>query len=887
MGTIAKQGSFTLSTTTGNQTITGLGFTPKLVILMASQQASVSGYQEHRRCYGAATGTGSTISQWVQMSTLNPGANRAGRIIKTNRCMLWHEAASSNSIIIEANFVSMNSDGFTINVVRGVSTPVYYLAIGGSSVNARCGYIDLPGSSGKSTVNVTGVGFSPTAAMFVSSVQTPPGSSHELWDSSTGFGLGFQVKDDNVRQLTAHFGQISDHNYGGWQTDEYSFGILGWDAVYPNLKGWVSAWNSNGMSLYIDDIWTGASVRLLYIALGGDAKYTAGSFLEPSSTGQQIVPISGVKPVASLFSSCGVTGSSSNVSEIRATFGMGVNVNQCAVSGAYGRKSVTNHGYASINSSNAVGRASSASAGFNSLATVSGGTFSPPGPTVPLTSTFTEAFSSPINSTVWGQYTDSGVTVNSSGGNLSISLVANQASERYGVIFTQGDYANYSLIGSYAYAKLEQAPSGSYMSEAYFIVEQDSNVGVGFWINGQGDIYCQVRNISPVESHTVPYNPSMPWLRIRESGGTVYWDRAPNTNNPPQNSDWVNIWSLPLSSIPFSIDFGMCFALGGGTWGSVSNPGTVVWDGVNIGTTGGSSPAPTPTPTTPSPTVPTPTVPTPTPTPSNLRYLRLNATSGSAQIWTRTTNTHNTSALDVTFSVRNNKQNAASPQHWQGPVFKWASSNIDLSDGYSVNMNTGSIALFKHGTELSYVTAGSLPVGVTKTIRVRQTSGTIRVYVDGTQVVSYNDTSPINSGYAGMVSTHCESIWDNMTGTFTENFESYSTGNRTFGQTFGIWTCGWINSGAGTVSIDTNSGMMSMSGLWGMSAPNNIDNNDSAPPAVLTGGSSMPMSMPLTMSQSGLELNWSSVSGSQTKYSFFVIGEPSATAARMMIGIFN
>lgn len=45
------------------------------------------------------------------------------------------------------------------------------------------------------------------------------------------------------------------------------------------------------------------------------------------------------------------------------------------------------------------------------------------------------------------------------------------------------------------------------------------------------------------------------WLRVRESGGTVFWDSAPSTaSNPPVSGDWVNRGSATLATIGYAVD---------------------------------------------------------------------------------------------------------------------------------------------------------------------------------------------------------------------------------------------------------------------------------------------------------------------------------------------
>lgn len=91
--------------TTGNKTITGVGFTPKMVRFWLVPTSSAAAAQT---AIGAADDTTQSAAATFSSS------GTAGRESSTNRCIFWMSAA--NAIGMSTGFVSFNSDGFVLNV---------------------------------------------------------------------------------------------------------------------------------------------------------------------------------------------------------------------------------------------------------------------------------------------------------------------------------------------------------------------------------------------------------------------------------------------------------------------------------------------------------------------------------------------------------------------------------------------------------------------------------------------------------------------------------------------------------------------------------------------------------------------------------------------------
>lgn len=101
---------------TGNKTITGVGFEPKLIRFTVMPSSNATG----RTGYGVATADSQrAVSSYVDASNRHTAQTSAS-------CFMLVE--SNGSWSNRANLVSMNSDGFVIDVVATGSIPVYFEA---------------------------------------------------------------------------------------------------------------------------------------------------------------------------------------------------------------------------------------------------------------------------------------------------------------------------------------------------------------------------------------------------------------------------------------------------------------------------------------------------------------------------------------------------------------------------------------------------------------------------------------------------------------------------------------------------------------------------------------------------------------------------------------
>lgn len=181
-----------------------------------------------------------------------------------------------------------------------------------------------------------------------------------------------------------------------------------------------------------------------------------------------------------------------------------------------------------------------------------------------------------VDTAKWGNSFDSLATYTETGGRARITLST-----------TSGNYASYrstttySLIGSSAVVDVPtMCNTGEANAQAYFRLGIDDNNYVQCTQFG-GTLYFQKRVAgATTDVASVTYNSTThKWWRIRESGGTTYWDTSTD------GSSWTNRASNanPITLTALTVD------LAGGTFGATTSPGFIEYDNFTFITTGTAS----------------------------------------------------------------------------------------------------------------------------------------------------------------------------------------------------------------------------------------------------------------------------------------------------------
>jgi hypothetical protein len=155
MAVVTKTGSFAFSASTGNQSITGLGFQPKALFLYSPGRL---GLKQISGVFGFAT---SALSQFSVAFFSRGDASPSSTGSRVSNTQIFQSLGGDPSPLFvrqNATLVSMDADGFTINVgIASRTDTVLYMAFGGADLEAVAGQFTL--SDGALPDEITGVGF--------------------------------------------------------------------------------------------------------------------------------------------------------------------------------------------------------------------------------------------------------------------------------------------------------------------------------------------------------------------------------------------------------------------------------------------------------------------------------------------------------------------------------------------------------------------------------------------------------------------------------------------------------------------------------------------------------------------------------------------------------
>lgn len=285
----AKSGSFAANTSTGNQAITGVGFQPKAVIFFLTGLTAVGDSADCRGGIGCAT---SSTERWATAwaSDDASGAANAGQRFQTTKCIVVLTGGNP-TVDGEADFVSMDADGFTINWTDAPASAVLveYLALGGTGLSAKAGNSAVRTSLG--TQAVTGVGFVPKALLLASVGLTAAGSSSS-YALSVGMAAGATKRGTvSLFDLDASAdASLLSYARNDRMLASQSSGSLDWEVD-------LTSFDADGFTYEVTD--AGNADIMLWLALGGaDLLATVVEDFQPTSAGSAPESGLGITPRA-------------------------------------------------------------------------------------------------------------------------------------------------------------------------------------------------------------------------------------------------------------------------------------------------------------------------------------------------------------------------------------------------------------------------------------------------------------------------------------------------------------------------------------------------------------------------------------------------------------
>jgi hypothetical protein len=301
---ITAKGTITTPASNGDVSISGLSFTPKLILFYRGNTTS-SGSDYELTC-GAASGT-ALADQWVICANSDNAktTSEVARYINTGSCLAVI-AASSNTLRSEGNLKSIESDGFTIEFTTTLSAFGYtYIAFGGNDLDIDVGTLTVP-STDSTDFSATGLSFQPKAVQVASawfdSLGTLGANAFTTLGVSTGAGESFSIqsgmRDNKTTSDTYRY--ISN-------TKILKRGLN--QGVAPDVEVSFKQFNSDGFTLTADSA-PGGTSPLPYIAWGGNINVKKTQVTQPATNGVQNITGLGFEPDFTFTYSAQLTSSS-------------------------------------------------------------------------------------------------------------------------------------------------------------------------------------------------------------------------------------------------------------------------------------------------------------------------------------------------------------------------------------------------------------------------------------------------------------------------------------------------------------------------------------------------------------------------------------------------
>lgn len=154
-----KTGSFDKSTNTStpvSQSVTGIGFTPKLLVLLCSQTTAQDTTVDHYiTAHGMTDGT-TEVAVWTG-SEDNQATSDAGRFGTSAKVLTLRDPTSATfgDLLAECDITSLDSDGFTLSWTtnNAVAYKIQYWAWGGTDISTDVFSFDSATTTGSQSVS--------------------------------------------------------------------------------------------------------------------------------------------------------------------------------------------------------------------------------------------------------------------------------------------------------------------------------------------------------------------------------------------------------------------------------------------------------------------------------------------------------------------------------------------------------------------------------------------------------------------------------------------------------------------------------------------------------------------------------------------------------------
>lgn len=265
--TNALANSFTLNNTGGDQGVAGVGFQPDFVMFLWSYTGAVDSNRDNAEI-GVGFAQSSTAQGAMVFAAKNNDANndaKRWRQRTDNAILLLNPANDPPTEDAVASFVSMDSDGFTVNKSNAppANRPIFYLALKGG--RHKVGSFNQPDATGNQPI--TGVGFKPEQLVLTSFNLT----------AQAGIVAGGAISLGTAQLPTAR-GSVwsqdrsdSDPSEANMYTSATDIITLATGPSTVNARADLAYFGTDGFTLKWTTVNEGTARQILYWAIGPNA----------------------------------------------------------------------------------------------------------------------------------------------------------------------------------------------------------------------------------------------------------------------------------------------------------------------------------------------------------------------------------------------------------------------------------------------------------------------------------------------------------------------------------------------------------------------------------------------------------------------------------------
>jgi len=263
-----RKDTFTTTAGTGSQSITGVGFTPKGLLLWTDTQ-TVSGFAA-----GWHLGLGFGTSATARYATGCAGTDAVSVTVDgrgQSDVSILYTVTPGTSSEFRLDLTSLDADGFTITKPTNITgTLVHYVAFGGADLTCQAG--TLTGLTTIGDLDVTSVGFDPDLVLLLTGERATTGTGQSTYvqmvfgafdRSLNQWALSAECENNAPTQFS-----VNPRNLCVQRTDQC---MVGWTSGNPpavNMRTHIVSILSNGFRLHWDQV-PGTAWIIGYLAIKG------------------------------------------------------------------------------------------------------------------------------------------------------------------------------------------------------------------------------------------------------------------------------------------------------------------------------------------------------------------------------------------------------------------------------------------------------------------------------------------------------------------------------------------------------------------------------------------------------------------------------------------